>query len=75
MFSLQAAAVPHTLYTMDLMQLLLRASLWVRRRPSREFAYAALAVVGLVLFVLLVENTVGWPENWQVTKTPRVPIR
>ena len=64
----------HTLYPMDLMQLLLRASLWVRRRPSREFAYAALAVVALVPLVPLVENTVGWPENWQITKTPRVPL-
>ncbi|TFF27656.1 hypothetical protein E3C22_04160 [Jiella endophytica] len=51
-------------------QLFVRMAYWLRRPPSRRWLIAAGAVVVLSATIVIIENTVGWPD-W--AKTQRVP--
>jgi hypothetical protein len=61
---------------MDLyVRLLLRAALWIRRPPSREYVYACIGVVILVAVIVGLEALGWWPDWATADRMPRAVIR
>jgi len=52
-----------------LLRVLIRASIWIRRPPSRERLYAIIAVALLVAVVFGLEAAGLWPE-WATREPP-----
>jgi hypothetical protein len=64
-----------TIPGMDLFaRLLLYMSRWSRERPSRKLVITVCIAVALILVVVAVERSVGWPEFLTVNKLPRRPM-
>jgi len=62
--------------SMDLyLRLLLRAALWIRRAPSREYVYACIAVAILVAVIVGLEALGWWPDWATAERMPRSVIR
>lgn len=58
-----------------LLRVLIRASIWIRRPPSRERVYVFIAVAVFVALVFGLEAAGFWPEWATSERLPRSIVR
>lgn len=54
-------------------RLMIRMTLWIRRRPSRQWLITATCVIILCAVVVSLEAAGYWPDSWTAQKLPRAP--